>query len=229
VKTPKLKLKQNNIDIKIPIIIGIIISIPINFLINILLGWDPTIINNHVMFITGLIFQWVIILILFLIIFFWENNSFSSIGIKKIEKKDLIWGFFVFIIQIITLFTSEKLVNYLNLTSQGIETTNILMLPTLTIIFLIITAGITEEIIFRGYLIERLNLLSNSLIMSAIVSYVLFILFHIPFWGIGGAIQISIWAIPITVLYIRRRNLTTCIIIHLIYDSTILIPVLFGS
>ena len=93
---------------------------------------------------------------------------------------------------------------------------------------MVLTAGITEEIIFRGYLIEKVNILTNHLIFSAILSYIFFIIFHIPFWGVGGAIQISFWAIPITILYAKRRNLTTCIVVHLVYDGAILLLTFFS-
>jgi membrane protease YdiL (CAAX protease family) len=159
---------------------------------------------------------------------FWEKKSLDSIGIKKITKTDIIWGFVVLIILVLLSFATEPLVKFLNLQSQNIEIAHVLMLPYILRIFLVMTAGITEEIIFRGYLIERINFLTNHLLFSAIISYLAFIIFHIPFWGIGGAIQIAVWAIPITILYVRRRNLTTCIIIHLLYDGAILIPMLYG-
>lgn len=219
---------KNNFNIKYAIIIGLIISIPINFLIGMYLGWDPSIIFNPWVIIRGLVLQWIIVLILILIIFFWEKKSLKSIGLKKFEKKDVFWGFIVLVIQVITLFASEFLVKSLNLVSQSSGTANALLLPISLRIFMVLTAGITEEIIFRGYLIEKVNFLTKHLIFSALLSYFVFIIFHIPFWGIGGAIQIAIWAIPITILYVKRRNLTTCIIVHLVYDGAILLSTFFG-
>jgi membrane protease YdiL (CAAX protease family) len=218
-----VETKKKNFNIKYTIIIGLIISIPINFLINLFLGWDLNLIENNISIIIGLIVQWIIVLFLILTIIFLEKKSLKSIGLKMFDKKDVFWGFIVLVIQVILLFASERFVNLLDLVSQSSVTINVLTLPISSRIFMVFTAGITEEIIFRGYLIEKVNFLTNHLIFSSILSYIVFIIFHIPFWGIGGAIQISLWAIPITILYAKRRNLTTCIVVHLVYDGSILL------
>ncbi|MEM4290456.1 MAG: CPBP family intramembrane glutamic endopeptidase, partial [Nitrososphaerota archaeon] len=85
-------------------------------------------------------------------------------------------------------------------------------------IAVVITAGITEEILFRGYPIERLNSLTGRLGLSALIAYVVFVLPHIPFWGLGGTIQIGVWSI-VTILYIKRRNLPACILMHILNDA----------
>jgi len=94
------------------------------------------------------------------------------------------------------------------------------------LLLMIFTASITEEIMFRGYIIERLNSLTNHLYLAATISYFIFVLYHIPFWGIGGAIQVGIWAIPITILYVHTKNLTSCFIVHILTNATILLPLI---
>ena len=219
---------KKRISIIIPIALGLFICLPLNFLINMYQGWDPSLLDKPMKLAIGLVLQWIVVIFLLLIIFFWEKKPLNSIGIKKITKMDVIWGFVVLIIQVLSNVVIERLVILLHLVSQSSETVHVLMLPYSLKIFLVLTAGITEEIIFRGYLIERINLLSGRLVFSAIISYFVFVIFHIPFWGFGGAIQIAVWTIPITILYVRRRNLTTCIFIHLIYDGAILVPMLIG-
>jgi len=219
---------KKRISIIIPIALGLFICLPLNFLINMYQGWDPSLLDKPMKLAIGLVLQWIVVIFLLLIIFFWEKKPLNSIGIKKITKMDVIWGFVVLIIQVLSNVVIERLVILLHLVSQSSETVHVLMLPYSLKIFLVLTAGITEEIIFRGYLIERIDLLSGHLVFSAILSYFVFIIFHIPFWGFGGAIQIAVWTIPITILYVRRRNLTTCIFIHLIYDGAILVPMLIG-
>ena len=219
---------KKRISIIIPIALGLFICLPLNFLINMYQGWDPSLLDKPMKLAIGLVLQWIVVIFLLLIIFFWEKKSLNSIGIKKITKMDVIWGFVVLIIQVLSNVVIERLVILLHLVSQSSETVHVLMLPYSLKIFLVLTAGITEEIIFRGYLIERINLLSGRLVFSAIISYFVFVIFHIPFWGFGGAIQMAVWTIPITILYVRRRNLTTCIFVHLLYDGAILVPMLIG-
>jgi len=219
---------KKRISIIIPIALGLFICLPLNFLINMYQGWDPSLLDKPMKLAIGLVLQWIVVIFLLLIIFFWEKKPLNSIGIKKITKMDVIWGFVVLIIQVLSNVVIERLVILLHLVSQSSETVHVLMLPYSLKIFLVLTAGITEEIIFRGYLIERINLLSGRLVFSAIISYFVFVIFHIPFWGFGGAIQMAVWTIPITILYVRRRNLTTCIFVHLLYDGAILVPMLIG-
>jgi len=212
----------------LPIIVALIISIPVNFIISYLLGWDTSLLDRPDILARNLSSDWIIVLVLFLIIYFWEKKNLRSIGIKSMEKIDFFYGFIILFIQLALLFFTDFFVNLLGLTSQSAETSRVLLLPIYLQLFIVITAGITEEIIFRGYLIERLNLLSKNLIISGIISYILFVIFHIPFWGLGGAIQIAFWTIPITIYYIKRRNLTTCILVHLAYDATIFVPMVLN-
>ena len=222
----KKNLKNKNIKnskIVFPIAVGFTISIVLNFLINLNIGLNPNLLDDNFRIILGQISNWIIVVILLSIIFFWEKNSLESAGIKKFYVKDLIWGFIALIVGFIIFFISDVLINSLNFVSQSSERVHFLLIPFIIRIFMVFTTGITEEIIFRGYLIERTNMITNSLIFSSIISLIVFTIFHIPFWGIIGALQVGFWAIPITILYVRLRNLPICIIIHIIYDATILL------
>ncbi len=81
-----------------------------------------------------------------------------------------------------------------------------------------ITAAITEEAIYRGYLIERLKDSTQNVLVAVILADLLFAAVHIPFWGLGGAIQIGIWALIPSALYVRRKNLTAPITAHFVND-----------
>lgn len=218
------KRNLKNSSFTLPIIVGLIVSIILNFFINLYLGLNPKVVDYDFRIISGQISSWIIVIILLFIVLFWEKNSLKSIGIKKINAKDFIWGFLALILGFVILFVSDFLINSLGLLGQGNERVHLLSIPYYLRIFMVITAGITEEIIFRGYIIERANMLINSLIISSIISIIAFTILHIPFWGIIGAMQVAFWAIPITILYMRSRNVIICIIIHILYDAIILIP-----
>jgi membrane protease YdiL (CAAX protease family) len=93
-------------------------------------------------------------------------------------------------------------------------------------VIIVLTAGITEEIQYRGYLIERLNALTGRLGLSTAISWILFMLLHIRFWGLGGALQIGIASVVLYALYFWRRNLLACILMHVLNDAVafLLIP-----
>lgn len=95
---------------------------------------------------------------------------------------------------------------------------------------IVLTAGIAEELLFRGYPIERLTTLTGRLGLSAFIAYVVFVLLHIPFWGLGVTIQIGVWRGIVTVLYVKRRNLAACMLMHILNDAYafILLPMVFA-
>jgi len=211
-----------------PIITGLFFSLVLNFIIHIFIYLNQNNFAYDFRIILINISNWALVVILIIIIVVWEKSSLASIGIKKISFKDFKWGLLVLILGFFLFFISDFIINSLNLVSQSSETKDLFIIPISIRILMVITAGITEEIIFRGYLIERIDILSKSIIFSSIFSLIAFTVFHIPFWGIVGAIQVGIWAIPITIFYIRFRNLTICMIVHILYDAQILIPFLIN-
>ena len=163
--------------------------------------------------------EWAVTIVLLAIIFLWEKQSLASIGIKKMSWQDVLWGVVGFVIGAFSFILTGPVVNALGL---GTTSDNILQLaqsPIALRVGIVLTAGITEEILARGYPIERLYNLTNRLGLSALIAYIAFLLLHIPFWGLGGSIQIGIWSIVITILYIKRRNLLACMLMHILNDA----------
>lgn len=175
--------------------------------------------------------EWAVALVLLAIVFLWEKQSLASIGIKKMSWQDVLWGVIGFIVGAFSFILTVPVVNALGLgaTSGGIL--QLAQIPIALRIGIVLTAGITEEILFRGYPIERLYSLTNRLGLSALIAYAAFVLLHIPFWGLGGTIQVGVWSIVITILYVKRRNLLACMLMHILNDAYafILLPMLFAQ
>ncbi len=92
----------------------------------------------------------------------------------------------------------------------------------LLLIFTCLTAGITEEFIFRGYLMPRLQLFFNNNYMSIAISSLLFGLMH---FGYGTLVQIigpifigTVFAIH----YQKYRNIKILIFCHFFWDFMML-------
>ncbi len=175
--------------------------------------------------------EWGAALVLLAIVFLWEKQSWTSIGIKKMSWQDILWGVIGFMVGAFSFILTTPVVIALGLgtTSGGIS--QLAQVPLALRIWIVLTAGITEEILFRGYPIERLYSLTNRLGLSAVIAYGAFVLLHIPFWGLGGTIQIGVWSVVVTVLYVKRRNLLACVLMHILNDAYafILLPALFAQ
>ncbi len=83
---------------------------------------------------------------------------------------------------------------------------------------MVLTAGITEEILFRGYPIERLYELTGNMYIAAFLPWLAFTLLHVYFRGVGGAIQIG------------ARSIPACMTMHILNDACafLLLPYIPG-
>jgi len=87
----------------------------------------------------------------------------------------------------------------------------------------VITAGVVEESLFRGYAMERLATLTGSYGWAGLISLVVFGLVHLPFWGPGILFSALFGGSVFTLLYLWRRDLWACIIAHTVTDAFALI------
>ena len=172
--------------------------------------------------------DWVVAVALLLLVLIWEGRPLRSIGLKAPKWSDLGWGFGGFIVGVIAFgLVGPIVIKYgLGSTLEGIST--LASLPLYVTILIALTAGVTEELLFRGYAIERLSEISGSTTIGACAAYVIFVGLHAPFWGIGGTLQIGVWSLLITWIYVRRRTLVPCIVMHVLNDlfAFVLMPIL---
>lgn len=110
-----------------------------------------------------------------------EKESFESIGFdfKNLPKK-MVLGIGIFValslFNLYFYFTQESFyLPHLELSQVIIRT-----------MYYIFIVGFTEELIFRGYLLNRLKELINSDLYAVVISSVIFALWHFPvsyYWG----------------------------------------------
>jgi len=84
---------------------------------------------------------------------------------------------------------------------------------------LILRGTIAEEIIFRGYAIERLLELTGSFSIAGIISCTVFAFEHLGVWSWGHVVIAGFAGAMLTLLYTWRRNLWVNMIAHFIPDA----------
>ncbi len=202
-------------------LVGLFVALGLPFIFTLILGWDSISVFDPSIpvILVSLTEDWVVVFLLLGIVFFWERQSLASIGIKRMTRRDLLAGLVGFVVGALSFILTAPLVRALGLstTSAGIE--QLAQIPIFVRIAIVLTAGITEEILFRGYPIERLISITGRTTWGAGIAYLAFVLLHIPFWGLGGTIQIGVWSLVITGLYVRRRNLPACMLMHILNDA----------
>jgi membrane protease YdiL (CAAX protease family) len=94
----------------------------------------------------------------------------------------------------------------------------------------VVRAGIAEEVFYRGYAIERIEALTGSRWMAALIPLVPFAAFHYRQGFAGIAIAFFLGAI-LTGFYLWKRNLVANIFAHFLVDfvPNVLLPLLGGE
>jgi len=92
---------------------------------------------------------------------------------------------------------------------------------------LIIVVALTEETIFRGYLILRLKNVTASTAAAVILSAVIFSLGH-SYEGSAGVITVGFMGLFFALIYIWRQSLVAPMVMHFLQDfiGIVLAPLL---
>jgi uncharacterized protein len=169
-----------------------------------------------------LIWNWLAVTLLIAYIIFVERQRLASILLVKPKKKDIEWAFWFWGIAM----TTTWLMNILFPPEANKGTAELLSYSVPVIMGIIVTAAITEEILFRGYVIERLRTLTGQAWLAVGISFIIFILPHITFFGFEWLLYHGIGTVMIYVLYVWRKNLYACMLLHLLGNLPILLPAL---
>lgn len=174
-----------------------------------------------------LVTTWGGCLALLALVLFWEQRPLSSIGIVWGNYAAwligaLVGGAVLAMSALPMYFTKAKIPT----DSLG-GVNRLLATPPWFRVAVVITAGITEEITFRGYPIERLYEFSGSLWLAALIPLAVFTLAHLSMWGWGHLVGVLFGGALLTGLYLWQRDLVACMIAHTVIDMMVLIlPVL---
>jgi len=85
-------------------------------------------------------------------------------------------------------------------------------------IFGAVTAGVTEELIFRAYMVPRLELLFKNKYMPVIVSALLFSALHYRYLSVHELLFTFLFGIVCAIHYQWYRNISILIITHAVID-----------
>lgn len=108
--------------------------------------------------------------------------------------------------------------------NEGVD--QITSMNPVVVLGIVIAAVIGEEVFFRGYLIERLRELTGYLWVGALISFAIFLIPHLQYFGMYWLYYHSMGALMIYALYLSTRNLIAVMLLHLLVNLPIMIPTL---
>lgn len=153
------------------------------------------------------------------IIFHYERQSLLSIGVRPFRWQTVAWGlmlsaFFMYVLAPAAYWALARF----NLGSFDTGLAKSAALPVWYLAVSVIFGGVAEELLYRGYAIERIAALTGNYWLAGAISVVIFGLAHVPFWGWGPALTTVVSGTVATAFYIWQRDLVTLIIAHVITD-----------
>ena len=148
-----------------------------------------------------------------------ERLPLASIGLRPPTFRSALWGIAAAILMMATVMLSYAVIFpmlglKMNMAAVGSITHVPLWLQTATMV----RAGVVEEIVFRGYAIERIEALTGRRWLAGLVSAALFIAVHISGWGYAQLIVVAFGALILTILYLWRRDLASNMLAHFLTD-----------
>lgn len=173
----------------------------------------------------GIVTHWINLAALIAAVLFLERQRLASIGLRPLHWSTIPLGL-VAGIAIIPL--SGLLAKAAGASGDVPFAAFLQSLPFATRLLLVVTAGIFEETLFRGYALERLASLLNNKWLAGAITVAVFALAHVPAVGLAHLLPIFIVSVFVTLLYLWRRDLVVNIIAHATIDGVglLLVPVL---
>ena len=86
-------------------------------------------------------------------------------------------------------------------------------------VMLVVRAAVVEEILYRGFLIEKVRQVTGSTPLAFAVSVIAFIYAHLSGWGWVQLIPIFMAAVILAAMYVWRRDLPANIGAHFLTDA----------
>lgn len=100
----------------------------------------------------------------------------------------------------------------------------VIALPVITVVLLIVSAAVCEEILHRGYPLTRLAELTGRPWIGYVLTVPIFVAPHVATFGPSWLWTSGAGTLALYVLYARTRNLPACMMLHLCLNLPMLIP-----
>jgi uncharacterized protein len=146
-----------------------------------------------------------------------ERQPLSSIGVRRVGRSTaatIAWLAAAWLV-LSALVTGPLVRAFADPASVAARTAPLMALPLWLRVFIAATSGFVEEVLYRGYPIERLAALTGRRRLSALACAAVFGLSHIPAWGVAFALTADLpFGLLMTACYLWRRDLVANGLVH---------------
>jgi membrane protease YdiL (CAAX protease family) len=162
---------------------------------------------------------WALTASVLLFVLFAERRKLSSIGFRAPGGKDVASGITTGILALAGFIVIYKVLFPAFHVSEARQTGALMATPLWWRAISVLRAAVAEEVLFRGYPIERIQEASGSRLMAGLFSCAVFTVAHVTMWGWAHVLVAGFGGLLFTLLYLWRRNLWANIIAHAVVDG----------
>lgn len=175
----------------------------------------------------GIAAKWAATALLLAVVVGREGRGLPSMGLRRPEPIDAGYAVLAFVLGLLAFVVTDPLVAALGLeqaTGTGLDPAGAVGLALVGAV----TAGVTEELLFRGYAIERLTELTGGVALAGAASWGTFTVAHAPSYPAGNLLQVSAAALVFTLLYLHRRSILPLVVGHALIDVFGVVGAVYG-
>lgn len=173
--------------------------------------------------IVDLCIKWLVVSVLCLIAFSVQRWRPAALGIRWLGWRDALAGLAGVIVAFVLSGAASRLVV---MPSSVADLRKLGAVPLELRIAVVLTAAICEEFMYRGFGIEALAYLTSKRWLAGVLSLIVFTVSHAGLYGLSAALIIpGLVGGVLTVLYLWRRNLVSCMLMHAIVDGIVVVVI----
>lgn len=180
--------------------------------------WDDSLVNVAHMAANELVY-WGLVVAVLLYVTRIEQRPLSSIGFRAPGVMDMVLALVTGVL-IVAVLALMYLVVF-----PALHWDETKQLQTLTAVpfwlrfMTVVRAAVSEEVLFRGYALERTQELTGSRAAAGLFTWAIFTLEHLSYWGWHHLLIAGLAGAMLTLLYLWRRNLWGNMMAHFMVDA----------
>ena len=216
---------QPRSSISLAVIVGLIVALFGSSLLGLIDVTDRLSTTTAGQLLVNSVLMWLLVAVILVVVLYWEERSVASIGLELPSRREATVGVAAGVAGLVLGILATGIAVAAFQLEQP-ETLSTIGELSLTVKLAIVgTAVITEEVLWRGYPIERLTELTGSIWIGAATSGVVFLAVHYPAWGLVGAIPQAAFTLVIVGVYVKTRNLVACVLTHTVINVAMILVV----
>lgn len=181
--------------------------------------------------VAGFIASWLLCANLLLVVLRGEKQPLASIGFATMHWKQILLAIGIGIVlsltvPLLTMLTAQ----IIPATEKGSITAVTESASPWLLLGSVLTAGITEEILYRGFPIERLTTLTGSTWLAVVIAVIAFVLPHLTSWNLAHVVGVVLpLGIILSLFYLWKGSLIFNMIVHIMVNLPLVFIALMGE